>query len=130
MRLITNKTGGEALLHFTLNSAGTETVTIAGAQGVSNVAASANETVNTATITQIYFGSSSGASAYWTVKRGANIVAVLDSTGWVDFAGNGAALKLDGASNLTVELVGTAPGYLIIELQKQSTIANDQYLVN
>lgn len=128
MRLITNKTGGEVVLHFNLAAAGSETITIAGNNSVSNVA-TADETVNAAYITQIFFGSASAIDGYWLVKRGANTVAMLDSTGWHDYAGNGAALRLDETADLTAELVGTAPGFLVIEMQKKSDIANNDYLV-
>jgi hypothetical protein len=123
MRLIANKTGSEAVLHFTAN----DSVIIAGNNSVSNVATS-NETVNSAYITQIFYGSPS-ATAFWTVKRGANTVAVLDSTGHLDLAGNGTALKLDTTDTLDVTLTGGTEGFLIVEVQKNSDIIQNDYLV-
>jgi hypothetical protein len=123
MRLIANKTGGEAVLHFVGSQSG---VVIAGNNAVSNIATS-NETVTTASINQIFYGSASGSS--WTISRGANVVAVLEGTGHADYAGAGTSLKLDGGATLTVAL-SAGTGYLIVEMQKQSDIANNQYAVN
>lgn len=121
MILVTNKKGGEAVLHFT----GTETVTIAGNNSVSNVA-TAGETVNSATINQVFYGCTPGST--WTISRGANVVAVLAQSGHNDYAGAGTALKLDAAAPLTVTL-SAGTGTLTLELQKQSDIANNDYLV-
>lgn len=124
MRLITNKTSGEAVLHFTATEAG---VVIVGNNSVSNVATE-TETVNSATINQVFFGSTPGET--WTISRGSNVVAVLDSTGWKDYAGNGLALKLDATADLSVTLSGAgSTGYLIIEMQKQSDVTSNDYLV-
>jgi hypothetical protein len=77
------------------------------------------ETVPTGVaITQVWFGSPSGNSAYWTVKRGANTVAVLDSTSYLDFAGNGCSLNLYPSANVTVTLIGATDGFIMLEVQK------------
>lgn len=75
-------------------------------------------------IKQVWFGSpQSIANTYWTISRGANTVAILDSTGYMDYAGNGNMLKLDPTANVTVTLNGSTVGYIMIELQK----LNQQY---
>lgn len=124
MRLVANKTGGEAVLHII----GTETITIAGASGVSNVA-TASETVIGATITQIVWGTDGTAGSHWNIKRGANTVAILNNSGEMDFAGSGMSQKLDPTATLVATLVGSANGYLMVEMQKNSTITNDPYHV-
>lgn len=94
------------------------TLTIAGNSSVSNVA-HASETLTGASIKQIWFGSPSGDSAYWVVQRGSNTIAVLDSTGWIDFAGNGNLQTKDSTASLVLTLVGSANGYIMVELQKE-----------
>jgi len=111
--VIINRKNTSAVLHFTANA----TVVIAGNSSVSNVAY-LNETVKGASITQATFGSPSGSGAYWVVKRGANTVAVFDSTAQLDFAGYGIPITLFPAANLTVELVGSSNGFLMLEIQK------------
>jgi hypothetical protein len=124
MRLVTNKTGGEVVLHFT----STETVTVAGNNSVSNVATS-TETVNSATITQLFWGTDDVAGAHWQISRGANVVAILSQSGSKDFAGTGMSLRLDPTADLSATLVGSANGYVMIEMQKASDIVNNPYLV-
>lgn len=104
------------ILHATSNA----TFVIAGNNSVSNVASN-NEVVDNATIKQVWVGSSSGNAAYWTVKRGANVVGVFDSTCWIDFAGNGFALNKDKTANVVVELNNAADdeGYIMIEVKKE-----------
>lgn len=69
-------------------------------------------------IAQVWAGSPQGAGAYWQIKRGANTVAVVDSTTHIDFAGTGCSLGLDSAANVTVELVGSTVGFIMVEVQK------------
>jgi hypothetical protein len=124
-KVISNRKNLSTTLHFTAN----DTITIAGNSAVSEIAID-NEILTGATITQAWFGSSSGASAYWTIKRGAAVVAVLDSTGYIDFAGNGNAITIDTANTVVVELTGST-GYLMVELQKIGNLtANSVYFQN
>lgn len=116
MPVLINKKGLSAVLHLTAN----ESFVIAGGSGVSNIALP-GETITGATISQVWYGSPSGQSAYWTVKRGANTVAVFDSTGYSDFAGNGIALNKDTGATLSANLVNSTDGFLMIELQKIPT---------
>lgn len=114
-RIQNNQRNGKVTLHFTANSGD---VIVTGNNSVSNVAL-AGEDVASAPINQIWAGSPSGANSYWEIKRGANVILVVDSSCWLDFAGNGNQLTLDAAAaNLTANLVGSTAGSLIIEFQK------------
>jgi hypothetical protein len=117
-----NRRNLSVTLHFTSNSV----VTIAGNNSVSNVAIG-SEVLTGAYITQAWFGSSSGANAYWRVKRGANTVAVFDSTAYIDFAGCGNPLTIDSTGTLVVDLIGGTDGYLMLELTKQGTFPNTYF---
>lgn len=108
-RIIANRKNLSTTIHFVANG----TIKIAGNNSVSEIALP-GETITGATITQVWHGSQNE----WHVKRGANTVAIFDSTAYIDFAGCGNALNLDATQDLTVELVGTSNGYIMIELQK------------
>lgn len=111
-RIIQNRKNLSTTILFTANT----TLVVAGNTSVSSIAVD-DEIITGATINQAWCGSPSGASAYWEVKRGANTVAVLDSTAYIDYAGNGGAITLDQSANVVVTLVGTT-GTLMLELQK------------
>jgi hypothetical protein len=113
-RIMNNKKGSSVALHMFSNSGN---IVIAGNSVVSNIAM-AGENVTSAVINQIWAGSPSGANSYWEIKRGANVVLVVDSSCWLDFSGNGRQLTLDGTADLTANLIGSAAGTLIIDLQK------------
>lgn len=121
VRVMHNRRNLSATLHFT----GSNTVVIAGNSSVSAIALPGEELTG-GQITQVWFGSPSGEVSYWTVKRGANTVAVLDSTGFVDYAGCGCSLTLDQEQSLVVELTGTT-GYLIVEVQKVGSAFDNEY---
>lgn len=106
----------------TVHDAANATYTIAGNTSVSNVAID-NEVLTGAAIKQVWYGSPSGNTAYWVVKRGANVVLVLEGTGYLDFAGTGAMLRKDSSATLVLELVNSANGFIQIELQKEGTFA-------
>jgi len=120
--VIANRERASAVLHFTANVAN---IVVVGNTSISNIAED-DETVNGAFISQVICGSPSGNGAYWVIKRGANTVAVVDSTAAIDFAGAGMALNLYPTANLSVELVGSTDGFLMVELQKIN--AESQYL--
>lgn len=96
------------------------TYTIAGNNSVSNVAID-DEVLTGAAIKQVWYGSPSGSHTYWIVKRGSNTVLVLEGTGYLDFAGNGSLLKKDSTGTLVLELVGSANGFIQLELQKEGS---------
>lgn len=120
--IISNRERASAVLHFTAN---TGPIVVVGNTSVSNIAED-DETVNGAAITQIVCGSPSGNGSYWKILRGANTVAVLDSTCTIDFAGAGMSLNIYPTATLSVQLVGATDGFLMIELQKLN--AESQYL--
>lgn len=105
----------------TIHDAANGTYTIAGNNSVSNVAID-DEVLTGAAIKQVWYGSpASGSTAYWMVKRGSNTVLVLEGTGYLDFAGNGSLLKKDSTETLVLELVGSANGFIQLELQKEGS---------
>lgn len=121
---MSNKRTGKATLHYTANA----TDVIVGAFGVSAIAGT-NETVSGAIITQVVWGLGGAADGvgYWTIKRGTNTVAVLSGTGKIDFIDSGVPITLFPADTLVVERTGSTTGFIIIEVQKTSTITDSQY---
>lgn len=117
-----NRKNLSTTVHFSSNGS----LVIAGNSSVSGIAID-NEELTGAYITQVWYGSPSGSVAYWEVKRGANTVLVLDSTSYTDFAGNGNAIKLDSTATLSANLVGSAAGYLILELQKEGNFTSEYF---
>ena len=106
-RVLSNQKGGKMVVLFTANT----TMTVASA----NV--DATETVTGLHVNQIWYGSDSG---YSRVSRGANTILIAGSTGYMDFAGGGAAIQLDIAANVVVNST-SANSTLIIDFQKVST---------
>lgn len=102
-------------LSFAVFANSNTTLTIAGNNSVSNVAID-DEVLTGASIKQVFFGSQNGSC--WIVKRGANVVGVYESASWQDYAGNGVMNTKDKDATLVLELVGSANGYMIIEMQK------------
>lgn len=113
MPTIINRSGLSAVFHTSANA----TIVVAGNSSVSNIA-SQNEVLTGASITQAWYGSAGG---HWVIQRGSNTVLVLDSTGYVDFAGAGASLTISSTANVVMTLVGASNGYCMIELQKEPT---------
>lgn len=114
MAVISNKKGLSAVVHLTANA----TLTIAGAAGVSDIAVG-DEVITGAYISQIWYGCANG--SYWEIKRGSNTVFHTESTGYLDFTGNGVALNKDVAATLVANLNSSQTGSLIIELIKVPT---------
>lgn len=112
--IMDNKKNGTVTIHCNANSGN---IIIPGNNTVSNVA-SVGESVVSAAINQVWAGSPSGNAAYWEIKRGANVVLIIDSTCYLDFTGNGKQIKLDASANLTANLIGATAGFLILDLQK------------
>lgn len=99
-------------------NANTGNVIITGNSTVSNVAMG-TEVLTGAAITQIIASAAPSGTAYWEVRRGANLVFVVDSTcGVVDFAGSGLSLSKDSAANISANLIGGGAGTITIEMQK------------
>jgi len=121
VNIIRKSPNNSVIVHFT----GTGQINCTGNDSVSDLASS-GETVTSATIKQVFFGSPSGNSAYWTVTRGdggANsVVGVFDSTAWMDFAGSGASLSLESAGEFiycTATACDDASSYLMMEIKKE-----------
>ena len=104
-------------LSVTVHAAANLTLTIAGNSSVSNIA-TGDEVLTGASIKQVWWGSQTGAG-YWNVSRGSNLVGCYDSTGWHDYAGNGNLLNKDSTGTLVLTLVGSANGFIMLELQKE-----------
>lgn len=114
MAVIINKKGLSAVIHLTGNA----TINVAGNSSVSDIAVG-DEIVTGATITQVWYGTGNG--AYWEIKRGSNTVMFTDSTGYLDFAGNGITLNLDTTETLVANLNLSQTGFIVIELTKSPT---------
>lgn len=75
----------------------------------------AQETVNSVSITQIYW------TGDWTIKRGATIVfQTANNTGFWDLNSHGIALTDNNAANLTINTTSTS-ATLLLKLSKVST---------
>jgi hypothetical protein len=115
--IIDNKLNGSVTIHANSN---TGNIIVQGNNTVSNVAIG-GEVVQAVAINQLWAGSPSGNAAYWEIRRGANLVMVIDSTCYLDFTGNGKQIKLDQSANLTANLIGATAGFLVLDLQKLGT---------
>lgn len=119
---LSNKKNLSITLHV---SSANATLVIAGNTATSNIATS-DEVLTGATISQIAWGNDG--NSHIQVLRGANLVAVYDTSGYIDYAGNGIPLNAFPAANLTINFVGSANSYCVIELQKIGG-GTSQYLV-
>jgi len=116
---IKNAANNSVLVHVS----GSNTLVCTGDDVTSNLASS-GEVVSRAPIKQVWCGSSSGTGDYWVVERGNDtvntVVGVYDSSAWIDYAGNGAALTLhDDGENVWFTLVGAGDSYLMLEFKKE-----------
>lgn len=122
--ITSNKKNTSAAIHFNASN----NLIIVGNSSVSNVATS-DEVLTGAYITQAYWGCDG--NGHIQVLRGANLVAVYDSTGYKDYAGCGLPLNAFPAANLTVNFVGSANAYLLLEVQKMGDFtSNSEYFAN
>lgn len=110
--VISNKLNTSAVFHVASSNA---TLIVAGNNTTSNVAIS-NEVLTGAYITQIAWGCDG--NGHIQILRGSNLVSVYDSSGYVDYAGNGLALTTSQNANLTINFVGSSNSYCIFEVQK------------
>jgi hypothetical protein len=124
--IISNKKNTAATIHV---AGANTTIVVSGNSTTTNVDSTStclavdNEVLGGAYITQAFYGVDP--SGYAVIKRGSNIVAVYDSTGYKDYAGNGLALTAGQDANLTVEFVGTANAYVLLEVQKVGTFTSE-----
>ena len=121
--LISNKKNLAVTLHV---ASANVNLAIAGNTSQSNVAIS-NETLTGAAITQIFWGTDSGAVR---IYRGSNVVITCTQTGHMDFAASGMSLTKDQGANLVVNF-DSANGFALIELQKVVVpTSNSEYFQN
>ena len=124
--ITSNKKNTSAVIHV---SAANTTIKVFGNSITTNVDATStwlaigNEVLTGAYITQAFFGVDP--AGYAVIKRASVPIAVYDSTGYVDYAGSGMALTVGQTANLTIEFVGTANGYVLLEVQKVGTLPSD-----
>ena len=114
MPTIINRIGSSAVVHTTANA----TIVVVGGVGTSNIA-STGETITSGAITQVWWGSAQG---HWVVKRGSNTVLTLDGTGYLDFAGCGSSLTVDGTATIQANC-SVVNCFIMIEVAKTPTIA-------
>jgi hypothetical protein len=124
--ITSNKKNTSAVIHV---SVANTTIKVSGNSTTTNVdstttcLALGNEVLSGVYIAQAYWGVDP--NGYAVIKRGTTPVAVYDSTGYKDYAGCGMALTVGQTANLTVEFVGTANGYVLLEVQKAGTLPSD-----
>jgi hypothetical protein len=110
MAIIHNKANTTFVAHLVANAA----LTIVGNNSVSNVALG-TEVLTGCTIRKVFYGATAD-TVSWTIKRGANTVAVFNGTGMADFTGEGMGLNIDPTATLVANCSGT--GYIMIECKK------------
>jgi len=111
-RTLINQKGGRFVVLFTSNT----TLEVAAANtGI------AGETVTGLHINQVWYGLDSG---FWKIARGANNVLFAETSVYLDFAGNGAAIQVDPSANVVVNCT-SANSTLIIDFQKVSTFTSE-----
>lgn len=110
-RILSNRKNRSATVLFTANT----TLTVAGAAGVSNIAID-DEVLTGVQIDSAIHGCPDGSWA--RVLRGSNTAVILNTTGFLDFAGNGTAINSDPGATLVVQFNGTSPSTLILNLKK------------
>jgi hypothetical protein len=82
-----------------------------------------DEILEGAYITQAIWGCDG--TGHIQILRGANLVAVYDSTGQQEYAGTGMPINLYPAANVVVNLVGSANSFIIFELQKTGNFVSE-----
>lgn len=115
-RITSNKKNASAVIHFIPANT---TLTVAGNSTTSNVATS-NEILTGGYVAQAFWGT----DGHIKLKRGANTIAIFDSTGYKDYAGCGMPITLDQDATIVVEFT-SANSYLLLEVQKVGTFTSD-----
>jgi len=112
MPISVNQSGGRVLIRATA----TESYVVAGNNTVSNICASALESVNSAYISKVYW------SGTWAVARGANTVLSLTGNGNWDLAGQGVPIQDYNTAAVSV----TGSGTILLQLTKDSNTSGTQ----
>ncbi len=119
--ITSNRKNTSAVIHAT---GANVSLVVAGNSSVSNVA-TGDEVLTGCYLTQAVWGCDG--TGHIQVKRGANLVAVFDSTGQIDWAGAGLALSVDKTANLQIQFVGSANSYIVLEVQKEGTFTSEYF---
>ncbi len=122
--IVSNRPRTSVVLHIT---PGNTNVVVSGNSTVSSIA-SPGETLTGAYITQAAWGFPP--SGYAIIRRGAQQVAVYESTGQHEYAGCGMPINVGQAeANLSIEFVSATVGFILLELQKvgPDLTSNSQY---
>lgn len=88
--------------------------------------AAGGETVSSMNIVEAFW--STGNGAYFTVQRGANVIAQFTGSGFHDYQGNGLQIDNEGGnpeSNTVVTKTGAGPSMLILKYHKTVTGITD-----
>ena len=118
--ITSNKKNTSLVVHVASSNSGN--IVVAGNSSTTNVngtsvcVALGDEVLEGAYITQAIWGCDG--TGHIQILRGANLVAVYDSTGQQEYAGTGMPINVYPAANVVVNLVGSANSYIIFELQK------------
>lgn len=120
VNVISNKKNASLVLHVASANSGNVIVvgnsTTSNIGGTSTCVATSNEVLTGAYITQVYWGCDGTGTIQ--VLRGANLVAVYDSTGQHEYAGTGMPLNMYPAANVVINIIGSANCFISMELQK------------
>lgn len=126
---ITNRKNTSSVIHVAVANT---TIICSGNSTTTNVDATntclaiGDEVLTGVRINQAFWGVDPAAGEGFAIlKRGANTVAIYDSTGYHDYAAAGMPITVDQSANLTVEFSGTANAYLMLEVQKIGTFTSD-----
>lgn len=115
--IISAQLGGKKIVTHTWAN---DVLIVAGNNTVSNLTSNSTEVVVSATITGVKFGSQAGT---WVVTRSNSsvntIVGVFNNSGYVPL--HDSPITIEPTKNIKLELVGTANGFIMLELHKAST---------
>lgn len=125
--ITSNRKNTSLVIH--VSSANSGNIVVAGNSSTTNVNGTAtcvaigDEVLTGAYITQAVWGCDG--NGHIQVLRGANLVAVYDSTGQHEYAGCGMPLTVDAAANVVINLVGSANSFVTLELQKVGAFTSE-----
>ena len=125
--ITSNKKNTSLVVHVASSNSGniivTGNSTTSNVNGTSVCVAVGNEVLTGAYITQAVWGCDG--NGHIQILRGANLVAVYDSTGQQEYAGTGMPINLYPAANVVVNLIGSANSYIVFELQKTGNFVSE-----
>jgi hypothetical protein len=125
--ITSNKKNASLVIHVAGANSGN--IVVAGNSSTTNVngtsacVAVSDEVLSGAYITQAVWGCDG--NGHIQILRGANVVAVYDSTGQHEYAGTGMPLNLYPAANVVVNLIGSGNSFITFELQKVGNFTSE-----